>query len=74
MLTVAVVGTTLEVAAPASVVLGDTATIDVFLTDSNASGIQGLKLKSAQHWVTRSVILLRKPQVRPVKHRLLTQR
>lgn len=45
VLTVAVVGTTLELAAPASVVLGDTATIDVFLTDSNDAGIQGVELE-----------------------------
>ena len=45
VLTIAVVGTTLELAAPASVVLGDTATIDVFLTDSNDSGIQGVEVE-----------------------------
>ncbi|MEH8019309.1 Ig-like domain-containing protein [Rheinheimera muenzenbergensis] len=45
VLTVSVVGTTLELAAPASVVLGDTATIDVFLTDSNDTGIQGVEVE-----------------------------
>jgi len=40
-LTISVVGTSVEVAAPASVVLGDSATIDVFLTDSSGTGIQG---------------------------------
>ncbi|MBU1311365.1 MAG: Ig-like domain-containing protein [Gammaproteobacteria bacterium] len=45
MLTVSVVGTTLELAAPTSVVLGDTATIDVFLIDSNDTGIQGVEVE-----------------------------
>ncbi|MBZ9610169.1 Ig-like domain-containing protein [Rheinheimera maricola] len=40
-LTVSVVGTKVEIAAPSSVVLGDTTSVDVFLTDSNDSGIQG---------------------------------
>ncbi|WP_027671231.1 Ig-like domain-containing protein [Rheinheimera baltica] len=40
-LTVSVVGTTVDIAAPSSVVLGDTTSVDVFLTDSNDSGIQG---------------------------------
>ncbi len=47
VLTVSVVGTTLEVASPSSVVLGDTATIDVFLTDSNDAGIQGVEVEVA---------------------------
>ncbi|MEH8020312.1 Ig-like domain-containing protein [Rheinheimera metallidurans] len=40
-LSISVVGTKLQLAAPKSVVLGDTATIDIFLTDSNDTGIQG---------------------------------
>ncbi|MDX1539656.1 Ig-like domain-containing protein [Arsukibacterium sp.] len=40
-LTVAVVGTSINIAAPNSVVLGDTSTIDIFVTDSNGIGIQG---------------------------------
>ncbi|KKO44018.1 hypothetical protein WG68_17655 [Arsukibacterium ikkense] len=40
-LTVAVVGTSIEIAAPNSVVLADTSTIDLFLTDANGIGIQG---------------------------------
>lgn len=43
-LIISVVGTTVEVAAPASVVLGDTTTIDVFLTDSSDTGIQGQEI------------------------------
>ncbi|NRQ42367.1 Ig-like domain-containing protein [Rheinheimera sp. YQF-2] len=38
-ITISVIGTSIEIASPGSVVLGDTATIDVFLTDSNDSGI-----------------------------------
>jgi hypothetical protein len=38
-ITISVTGTSIEIASPSSVVLGDTATIDVFLTDSNDSGI-----------------------------------
>jgi hypothetical protein len=44
-LTVSVVGTAIEIAAPNSVVLGDTATIDLFLTDSNGTGIQGTDIE-----------------------------
>lgn len=44
-LTVAVVGTGIEIAAPDSVVLADTATIDLFLTDSNGTGIQGVDIE-----------------------------
>ncbi|MDP5148482.1 beta strand repeat-containing protein [Rheinheimera baltica] len=45
VLTISVVGTTLQIAAPTSVVLGDTTTIDVFLTDSNDNGIQGTEVE-----------------------------
>ncbi|MGI5309276.1 Ig-like domain-containing protein [Rheinheimera sp. WS51] len=41
-LTVKVLGTVIEVSAPGSVVLADTATIDVFVTDSSGVGIQGV--------------------------------
>ncbi|MDX1678036.1 beta strand repeat-containing protein [Arsukibacterium sp.] len=44
-LTVAVVGTTINIAGPKSVVLGDTSTIDFFVTDSNGIGIQGTVLE-----------------------------
>lgn len=44
-LTVAVSGTSIEVAAPNSVVLGDTTSIDVFLTDSNDSGIANTEIE-----------------------------
>ncbi len=44
-LTVAVVGTSIEIAAPDSVVLSDTATIDLFLTDANGNGIQGVDIE-----------------------------
>src|SRR5690606_5785899 len=40
-LTVSVIGNQLEIAAPGSIVLGDSVTIDVFLTDSSGTGIQG---------------------------------
>lgn len=43
--TVSVVGTSLELSAPSSIVLGDTSTIDVFLTDSNDIGIQGAEVQ-----------------------------
>lgn len=43
-LVVDVVGTNLEIAAPSAVVLNDSATIDVFVTDSNGTGIQGVVL------------------------------
>ena len=46
-LTVAVVGNQLEIAAPDSIVLGDTVTIDLFLTDSNGAGIQGTEVQVA---------------------------
>ncbi|SNY55806.1 Ig-like domain (group 1) [Arsukibacterium tuosuense] len=39
-----VVGTNLEIAAPSAVVLNDSATIDVFVTDSSGNGIQGVVL------------------------------
>ncbi|WP_417706438.1 Ig-like domain-containing protein [Rheinheimera aquimaris] len=44
-LTVSVVGTAIEVAAPDSVVLADSTTIDMFLTDSNGAGIQGVEIE-----------------------------
>jgi hypothetical protein len=44
-LTVAVSGTSIEVAAPNSVVLGDTTSIDVFLTDSNDTGIANTEIE-----------------------------
>lgn len=44
-LTVSVVGTAIEVAAPDSVVLADSTTIDMFLTDSNGAGIQGVDIE-----------------------------
>ncbi|WP_259241225.1 Ig-like domain-containing protein [Rheinheimera pacifica] len=44
-LTVAVSGTSIEVAAPNSVVLGDTTSIDVFLTDSNDIGIPNTEIE-----------------------------
>ncbi|MGP9801535.1 Ig-like domain-containing protein [Rheinheimera sp. NSM] len=44
-LTVSVVGSQLEIAAPESIVLGDTVTIDVFLTDSSGTGIQGTEVQ-----------------------------
>ncbi|MDP2715426.1 Ig-like domain-containing protein [Rheinheimera sp.] len=44
-LTVSVVGNQLEIAAPDSIVLGDTVTIDVFLTDSSGAGIQGTEVQ-----------------------------
>lgn len=44
-LTVAVSGTSIEVAAPNSVVLGDTTSIDVFLTDSNDIGIPNTEVE-----------------------------
>lgn len=44
-LTLNVVGNQLEVSAPASVVLGDNINVDVFLTDSNGSGIQGVEVE-----------------------------
>ncbi|WP_019676959.1 Ig-like domain-containing protein [Arsukibacterium perlucidum] len=40
-LIVAVVGTSIDIAAPGSVVLADASTIDLFLTDANGIGIQG---------------------------------
>jgi len=43
--TIAVVGTTLQVAASGSVVLGDSANIDIFLTDANGNGIQGQEVE-----------------------------
>lgn len=43
-LTVSVVGTGIDVAAPDSVVLADSATIDLFLTDSNGAGVQGVEI------------------------------
>lgn len=43
-LVVDVVGTNLQIAAPAAVVLNDSATIDVFVTDSSGNGIQGVVL------------------------------
>ncbi|SEI05817.1 Ig-like domain (group 1) [Rheinheimera pacifica] len=46
-LTVAVSGTSIEVAAPNSVVLGDTTSIDVFLTDSNGIGIPNTEVEVA---------------------------
>jgi len=44
-LIVSVVGNQLEIAAPDSIVLGDTVTIDVFLTDSSGTGIQGTEVQ-----------------------------
>ena len=44
-LSVAVVGNQLEIAAPASVVLGDNVTVDLFLTDSSGAGIQGTEIQ-----------------------------
>jgi hypothetical protein len=44
-LTVAVVGTSIGIAAPSSVVLADTSTIDLFLTDANGIGIQGVEIE-----------------------------
>ena len=44
-LTVSVAGTAIEVAAPDSVVLADSTTIDMFLTDSNGAGIQGVDIE-----------------------------
>lgn len=44
-LTVSVVGTSIEIAAPDSVVLADSAVIDLFLTDSNGTGIQGVEIE-----------------------------
>ncbi|WP_214000125.1 Ig-like domain-containing protein [Arsukibacterium sp.] len=43
-LVIDVVGTNLEIAAPSAVVLNDSATIDVFVTDSSGNGIQGVVL------------------------------
>ena len=44
-LTIAVVGTSLQVAAPDSVVLGDSTNIDVFLVDADGNGIQGQEIE-----------------------------
>jgi hypothetical protein len=44
-LTITVVGNQLEISAPESIVLGDTVNVDVFLTDSNGSGIQGTEVQ-----------------------------
>lgn len=44
-LTITVVGNQLEISAPDSIVLGDTVNVDVFLTDSNGSGIQGTEVQ-----------------------------
>ena len=44
-LVISVIGTDLNVAAPTSVVLGDTTNIDLFLTDSNDTGIQGVEVE-----------------------------
>lgn len=44
-LTVSVIGNQLEIAAPGSIVLGDSVTIDVFLTDSSGTGIQGTEVQ-----------------------------
>ncbi|MEO3678546.1 Ig-like domain-containing protein [Rheinheimera sp. FR7-31] len=46
-LTITVVGNQLEISAPESIVLGDTVNVDVFLTDSNGSGIQGTEVQVA---------------------------
>jgi hypothetical protein len=43
-LTLTVVGTRIEIAAPDSVVLADTTTIDLFLRDANGAGIQGVDI------------------------------
>lgn len=43
-LTVNVKGTVIDISAPGSVVLADTATVDVFVTDSSGAGIQGVTL------------------------------
>jgi hypothetical protein len=43
-LIVQVKGTVIDISAPESVVLGDTATIEVFVTDSSGAGIQGVTL------------------------------
>uniref|UniRef100_A0A486XW08 Invasin domain protein n=1 Tax=Rheinheimera sp. BAL341 TaxID=1708203 RepID=A0A486XW08_9GAMM len=45
LLTVSVVGTAIEIAAPSSIVLGDTTTVELFLTDSNGTGIQGQEIE-----------------------------
>lgn len=44
-LTVKVMGTVIEVSAPPSVVLADTATVDIFVTDSSGIGIQGVEVE-----------------------------
>uniref|UniRef100_UPI00404801FB Ig-like domain-containing protein n=1 Tax=Rheinheimera sp. TaxID=1869214 RepID=UPI00404801FB len=44
-LNIAVVGNQLEIAAPASVVLGDDVTVELFLTDSTGAGIQGTEIQ-----------------------------
>lgn len=43
-LVIDVAGTNLQIAAPTAVVLNDSATIDVFVTDSSGNGIQGVVL------------------------------
>ena len=44
-LVISVIGTDLNIAAPTSVVLGDTTNIDLYLTDSNDTGIQGVEIE-----------------------------